>query len=164
MDGDAILGAPGAGAGEVERQLRLAVVLQCAESVGATARMLERTVAYAKERIAFGRPIGSFQAVKHELAEAATLTEAAQAATWAAVRAVADDAGDVVRAVHVAKAFVGSRCPHVVETCMQVHGGIAMTWDDDAHLVLRRVQSNRMLFGAPGWHADRLCDVVGVAS
>ena len=47
---------------------------------------------------------------------------------------------------------------------MQVHGGIAMTWEDDAHLVLRRVQSNRMLFGTPAWHADRLCDVVGVAS
>jgi alkylation response protein AidB-like acyl-CoA dehydrogenase len=162
--GDAILGGSGGGAEAVARQLRLAVVLQCAESVGATAQLLEKTVAYAKERLAFGRPIGSFQAVKHHLADAATLVEAAQAATWAAVRAVAADAGDATRAVHVAKAFVGSRCPHIVETCMQVHGGIAMTWEDDAHLVLRRVQSNRALFGAPAWHADRLCDVVGVAS
>ncbi len=164
VERDAILGAPGGGEEEIARQLRLAIVLQCAETVGATTRMLEQTVAYAKERLAFGRPIGSFQAVKHHLADAATLVEAAQAATWAAVRSVADEAGDAVRAVHVAKAFVGSRCPHVVETCMQVHGGIAMTWEDDAHLFLRRVRSNRALFGSPAWHADRLCDEVGVVA
>ena len=85
LAGDAILGGSGGGAEAVARQLRIAVVLQCAESVGATARLLEKTVAYAKERLAFGRPIGAFQAVKHHLADAATLVEAAQAATWAAV-------------------------------------------------------------------------------
>ncbi|OHV43624.1 hypothetical protein BCD48_27635 [Pseudofrankia sp. BMG5.36] len=160
----AVLGQRRDAAVDVARQSRLAIALQCAESVGATARMLDKTAAYAKERIAFGRPIGSFQAVKHRLAEAVTFLEAAQAATWAAVRAVATDAADVVRVVHVAKVFVGTRCPHVVEACMQVHGGIAMTWEDDSHLFLRRVQSNRMLYGPPAWHADRLCDVVGVAS
>ncbi|HEX5097108.1 MAG TPA: acyl-CoA dehydrogenase, partial [Acidimicrobiia bacterium] len=160
---DAVVGAP-SDASAVDVQLRLAVVLQCAESVGATGRMLERSVEYAKERVAFGRPIGSFQAVKHHLAEALMLVEGAQAATWAAARAVAADASDAARAVHVAKVFVGTECPRVVEMCMQVHGGIAMTWEDDAHLYLRRVQSNRMLFGSPTWHADRLCDVVGVAA
>jgi alkylation response protein AidB-like acyl-CoA dehydrogenase len=160
---DGIVGAGGSAAAAVLRQLQLATVLQCAETVGATARVLEETVEYAKERIAFGRPIGSFQIIKHYLAEAATVVEAAQAATWAAVRCVAGELEDADRAVHVAKAFVGARCPHIVEECMQVMGGIAMTWEHDAHLFLRRVQSNRLLFGAPAWHADRLCDLVGVA-
>jgi alkylation response protein AidB-like acyl-CoA dehydrogenase len=162
VEPDAILGDPAGAAAEAARQLRLAVVLQCAETVGVTASILERTVDYAKDRIAFGRPIGSFQAVKHHLADAVTSLEAAQAATWAAVRSVAADAADVIRAVHIAKVFVGRRCPHIVEVCMQVCGGIAMTWEDDSHLFLRRVQSNRMLFGTPAWHADRLCDIVGM--
>ncbi len=161
---DAVLGDPAGAVAQVDHQLRLAVVLQCAETVGAVSAMLEKTVEYAKHRIAFGRPIGSFQAVKHHLAEAVTSLEAAQAATWAATRSLAVDALDAARMVHIAKAFVGARCPTIVETCMQVHGGIGMTWEDDSHLFLRRVQSNRMLFGSPEWHADRLCDVVGVAA
>ena len=110
--------------------------------------MLEKTVDYAKHRIAFGRPIGSFQAVKHHLAEAVTTLEAAQAATWAARSRSPPDAGDAPGPVHIAKAFVGARCPTIVETCMQVHGGIGMTWEDDSHLFLRR--------GAVEPHAVRL--------
>jgi alkylation response protein AidB-like acyl-CoA dehydrogenase len=147
---------------QVGRQLHLAVVLQCCESVGATERILEKTVTYARDRVAFGRPIGSFQAVKHLLAEAATWLEAAQAATWSAVYALAEDRSDLTRAVHIAKMYTARRCPRIIEDCMQVHGGIAMTWDDDCHLYLRRVRSNSMLFGTAGWHSDRLCDVVGM--
>lgn len=162
VDADAVLGDPSGAPAQMSRQLQLAAVLQCAESVGAVETLLTETVGYARDRVAFGRPIAAFQAIKHHLAGAVTALEAAQAATWAAVRSVATDAGDAPRAVHVAKVFVGRRCPQIVETCMQVHGGIAMTWEHDAHLVLRRVQSNRMMFGSPDWHADRLCDVVGV--
>ena len=149
---------------DVARQLQLAVVLQLAETVGLSGRVLERTVEYAKQRIAFGRPIGAFQAVKHHLAHAVTMLEASQAATWAAVRAIANGASDAPRATHVAKVFTADRCVHIIEDCMQVLGGIAMTWEDDSHLFLRRVASNRMLFGSPEWHADRICDLVGVVS
>jgi alkylation response protein AidB-like acyl-CoA dehydrogenase len=149
---------------QVARQLNLAVVLQCCESVGAAERILEKTVDYAKDRVAFGRPIGSFQAIKHLLAEAATWLEAAQAATWSAVHALAEDRSDLARAVHIAKLCTARRCPRIIEDCMQVHGGIAMTWDDDCHLFLRRVKSNSMLFGTPWWHSDRLCEVIGMAA
>jgi alkylation response protein AidB-like acyl-CoA dehydrogenase len=161
---EALVGDPAAAASQVARQLRLAIALQCAESVGAAEQVLGKTVRYASERIAFGRPIGSFQAVKHLLADAATRLEAAQAATWAAVRALATDAADAARAVHVAKAFVGRHCPRIVEDCMQVCGGIAMTWEHDSHLYLRRLQSNRALYGSPAWHSDRLCDLLGLAA
>jgi alkylation response protein AidB-like acyl-CoA dehydrogenase len=159
-----VLGEASGVSAQVARQLNLAVVLQCCESVGAAERILEKTVDYAKDRVAFGRPIGSFQAIKHLLAEAATWLEAAQAATWSAVHALAEDRSDLVRAVHIAKLFTARRCPRIIEDCMQVHGGIAMTWDDDCHLFLRRVKSNSMLFGTQGWHSDRLCEVIGMAA
>ncbi len=149
---------------ELVRQLALAVVLQCAESVGATARIMEKAVAYTGDRMAFGRPIGSFQAVKHRLAEGATWLEAAQAATWSAVHALGEERSDLLRAVHVAKAFVSRHCPRIIEDCMQVQGGIAMTWEDDSHLYLRRAKSNAMLFGTAQWHADRLCDAIGMTA
>jgi alkylation response protein AidB-like acyl-CoA dehydrogenase len=149
---------------ELVRQFALAVVLQCAESVGATARIMEKAVAYAGDRMAFGRPIGSFQAVKHRLAEGATWLEAAQAATWSAVHALGEERSDLLRAVHVAKAFVSRHCPRIIEDCMQVQGGIAMTWEDDSHLYLRRAKSNAMLFGTAQWHADRLCDAIGMTA
>jgi alkylation response protein AidB-like acyl-CoA dehydrogenase len=159
---DWVLGGGGDVNAQVVRQLNVAVVLQCCESVGATERILEKTVNYAKDRVAFGRPIGSFQAVKHLLAEAATWLEATQAATWSAVHALAEDRPDLARAVHIAKMFTARWCPRIIEDCMQVHGGIAMTWEDDCHLFLRRVKSNSMLFGTEGWHSNRLCEVIGM--
>ena len=161
---DRVLGGEGGANVHVAPQLNLAVVLQCCESVGATQRILEKTVQYAKDRVAFGRPIGSFQAVKHLLAESATWLEAAQAATWSAVHALADNASDLARMIHIAKMFTARHCPRIIEDCMQVHGGIAMTWEDDCHLYLRRVRSNAMLFGTDGWHSERLCEVIGMAA
>ena len=161
---DCVLGDSTGAAAQVARQLSLAVVVQCAESVGATARVVERTVSYAHDRVAFGRPIGSFQAVKHLLAHAATWLEAAEAATWAAARAFSDERPDLEFAAHVAKAFVARHCPRIVENCMQVLGGIAMTWEDPSHFYLRRVRSNAVLFGSAAWHADRLCDLLGMAA
>jgi alkylation response protein AidB-like acyl-CoA dehydrogenase len=163
VDGGAVLGDLPQAAAQVSRQLRLAAVLQCADSLGAVDTVLTAAVGYAKVRVAFGRPIGAFQAIKHHLAGAATALEAARAATAAAAHSVAADADDAARAVHVAKIFTGEHCPRIVETCLQVFGGIAMTWEHDAHLVLRRAQANRVMLGSPWWHAGRLCDVVGVA-
>jgi alkylation response protein AidB-like acyl-CoA dehydrogenase len=143
------------------RQLRHAVVLQCVETVGAAARVLEGAVEYARQRVAFGQPIGAFQAVKHLLARAATWLEAAQAAAWDAVAAFASDRADADRSAHVAKAFVAVHCPRIIEDCMQVYGGIAMTWEHDSHLYLRRARSNAFLYGGPAWHAERVFRIVG---
>jgi alkylation response protein AidB-like acyl-CoA dehydrogenase len=161
---DGVLGDANGMTTQIAAQLNLAVVLQCCESVGAAERILEKTVEYAKGRFAFGRPIGSFQAVKHLLAEAATWLEAAQAATWSAVHALAENRSDLARTIHIAKMFTARHCPRIIEDCMQVHGGIAMTWEDDCHLYLRRVRSNATMFGSDGWHSERLCEVIGMAA
>ena len=78
------------------------------------------------------------------------------------VRAFSDEKLDMECAIRVAKAFVARHCPRIVENCMQVHGGIAMTWEVDSHLYLRRVRSNAVLFGTAVWHSDRLCDLLGI--
>jgi alkylation response protein AidB-like acyl-CoA dehydrogenase len=157
------LGEPGDRAA-IERQLQLAGALCTVDTVGATQRLFDSTVRYATERVAFGRPIGSFQAVKHQLADGITWLEASQAAAWQAIDAL--DAGDPdsPEFVSTAKAFVGQHCPRIVQMCMQVHGGIAMTWEHWAHLYLRRVRTNDALYGSAGWHQDRLCTLAGMGA
>ena len=146
----------------LERQLYLAAALTCADTVGAATRLFEGTVEYARQRFAFGRPIGSFQAVKHQLADGYTWLEAAQAATWQAADALQSSAPDTPETVSVAKAFVGEHCSRIAQMCMQVYGGIAMTWEHDAHLFLRRIRTDDALYGAASWHRDRLCTIVGM--
>jgi alkylation response protein AidB-like acyl-CoA dehydrogenase len=159
---DALLGAAGGAAAQVERQLQLALALQCAETVGVVDRTLEFTVDYAKQRVAFGRPIGSFQALKHRFADHATRLEGAKAATAYAARAVQDQAVDAALAVSIAKAHGGKFGTEIVRDCLQMHGGIGMTFDHDIHLYLRRAVSNEALWGTPAAHHERLCVLAGV--
>jgi alkylation response protein AidB-like acyl-CoA dehydrogenase len=161
VDADSLLGDPGDHAA-IDRQLQLAAVLTCADAVGATGRLFEITVGYARDRMAFGRPIGSFQAIKHQLADGLTWLEAAQAATWEAADQLEASHPDAAETVSVAKGFVGEHCPRIAQMCMQVHGGIAMTWEHDAHLYLRRVRTDDALYGSAGWHRDHLCSIVGM--
>jgi alkylation response protein AidB-like acyl-CoA dehydrogenase len=148
----------------IERQLQVAVVLQCAESVGVAARALEFSVEYARDRIAFGRPIGSYQAIKHRLADAMMRLEASAAATTLATDAVQHELDDAARAVSVAATYVGESCSTIVQDCLQVHGGIGFTWDHDVHLYLRRAKSNEATLGSPAWHRERLCSLLGVGA
>jgi alkylation response protein AidB-like acyl-CoA dehydrogenase len=159
---DALLGAAGGAAAQVERQLQLALALQCAETVGVVDRTLEFTVDYAKQRVAFGRPIGSFQALKHRFADHATRLEGAKAATAYAARAVQDQAVDAALAVSIAKAHGGKFGTEIIRDCLQMHGGIGMTFDHDIHLYLRRAVSNEALWGTPAAHHERLCVLAGV--
>lgn len=144
--------------------LRSAVALLLAETVGAMDVLFDMTVAYAKDRVAFGRPIGSFQAVKHVLADQAMYLEACKAAAVAAARAVARGDDDAPAVVHMAAAYVGEHGPELAQECLQVHGGIGYTWEHDLHLLLRRIRSNAALLGEPTWHREQLCRVHGMGA
>jgi len=159
---DSLLGEAGGAAAQVERQLQVAVTLQCAETVGVADRALEFTLDYAKQRMAFGRPIASFQGLKHRLADHATYLEAAKAAAAYAAEAVQNQAPDAAIAVSVAKSHCGASGTSIVRDCLQMHGGIGMTYDHDIHLYLRRAVSNEALWGTPAVHYERLCRLAGL--
>jgi len=162
VDGTTVVGAVDGAADHVERQLQLALVLQCAETVGVVDRVLEITVDYAKERMAFGRPIGSFQALKHRFADHAMWLEAAKAVTDYAAAAVQRGAVDAAVATSIAKSHVGRSATEIARDCVQIHGGIGLTWEHDLHLYVRRAVSNEALWGTPAAHHERLCELAGV--
>jgi alkylation response protein AidB-like acyl-CoA dehydrogenase len=146
----------------VERQLALACVLTTAESVGAMDQDFELALQYAKDRIAFGRPIGSFQAIKHLLADTSLMLEMSKAITLAAANSVGTDDGYGLEAATMAKAFVGDCGIDLAQNCFQTFGGIGFTWEHDQHLYLRRVTTDSALFGGPAWHRERLCQLSGL--
>ena len=157
----ALVGNVGADAA-IERQLQVALVLQCAETIGVIDAMFTMTVAYSKDRTAFGRPIGSFQSLKHVMADLAMYIEMSKAGALAAAQAVqqrADDAADIVSMV---TAFIGDVAIDVSQQSLQIHGGIGYTWEHDLHLFMRRASSNNLLYGDPGWHRERLCALHGL--
>jgi alkylation response protein AidB-like acyl-CoA dehydrogenase len=145
------------GGSPVERQLRVAATLTVVEMVGAMDRLLSGTVQYAKDRVAFGRPIGAFQAIKHLLADASVTVETSSALAAAAVQAVDGDSRDAGQIVSMAKAFVGDAALEVANACWQTHGGVAYTWAHDFHLYLRRLTTDAVLYGDAGFHRERLC-------
>jgi alkylation response protein AidB-like acyl-CoA dehydrogenase len=120
------------------------------------------TVEYARDRIAFGRPIGSFQALKHMLADASLAVEASAAAVEAAAEAVDGRRGTASEVVSLAKAFVGDAGEAIGQTCLQIHGGIGFTWEHDLHFYLRRLQADRTHYGDPSWHRERVCRLHGL--
>ena len=158
---DALVGAPGAAAeADVERQILTTLVLQCADNDGAAARVLEFTVEYAFDRYSFGRPLASYQALKHRFADMKLWSEASQAATDGAADALA--AGqDEVRMVSVAKSYVGDHSMELMQDCVQLHGGIGVTYEHDLHLYIRRASVNRGLYGSPSDHRDLLSRING---
>jgi alkylation response protein AidB-like acyl-CoA dehydrogenase len=121
-------------------------------AAGLCARALEMTVAYSKERVQFGRPIGSFQALKHRMADMLVLAEMSRSASWAASYAVATRADDADELTHVAKAYCSEAVAHIAGETVQLHGGIAITWEHDAHLVLKRAHALGQLFGSAREH------------
>jgi alkylation response protein AidB-like acyl-CoA dehydrogenase len=162
VDADEVVGAPEGAEALFERQFQIALVLAVSESVGAMARDFAIALDYSKLRTAFGRPIGSFQAVKHQLADASMLLEASMAITSDAVRAVQDAAADAAELASAAKAFVGDAAIDVAQTCFQVFGGIGYTWEHDQHLYMRRLTADAALYGQPSWHRERICRIHGL--
>lgn len=162
---DSVLGDIGGAAGAIERQGQVACVLQCAESVGAMDRVFEMTVEYLGDRYSFGRPLSSYQALKHRVADDKTWLEAAHAIASAAARAVHDRSPDAGELVNAAKVWIGPQATELVQDCIQLHGGIGVTWEHDLHLYLRRVTVNRASYGTPEHHAEQIATtLLGVAS
>ena len=157
----AVVGAVGKAEEAVERQLSLALALQCAETVGATGAAFDLALTYVKERNAFGRPIGSYQALKHRFADMLLWLEGAKAVTEAAVDSLEGGTGGLASA-STAKAYVAAKCPLIVRDCLQMFGGIGFTWEHDVHLYLRRVESNALLYGGRDYHLDRLAPGIGL--
>jgi alkylation response protein AidB-like acyl-CoA dehydrogenase len=152
----ALIGGLGDASFAFERQLQTTLALQCAEIVGATERVFDFTVQYAFDRFTFGRPLASYQALKHRFADMKLWLESAQAITVDATRAVQTGAPDAAELIRVAKAYVGERCPELIQDCIQMHGGIGVTWEHDIHLYLRRVVLHRETYGDPATHRDHV--------
>jgi alkylation response protein AidB-like acyl-CoA dehydrogenase len=140
----------------VERQLQIAIVLTLSESLGSMKRDFQMALDYAKVRFAFGRPIGSFQAIKHLLADTSLLLESSMAVLSAAVTAVQEEHADAAIVVSMAKAYVSESATSLAQNCLQVFGGIGFTWEHDHHLFMRRLAMDASLFGDPAWHRERI--------
>jgi len=162
LPSSALVGIAGKASDLVARQLAIAAVLTVAESVGAMDHDFEMTLRYAKDRIAFGRPIGSFQAIKHLLADMSLQLEMSKAITLAAAKSLGADDGYGLEAASMAKAFVGDAGVDLAQNCFQIFGGIGFTWEHDQHLYLRRITTDAALYGDPVWHRERLCQLSGL--
>ncbi len=152
-----IVGTPGPATDEqVRLQAQMAAVLSAAESVGAMEADFAMALQYAKDRIAFGRPIGSFQAIKHILADTSLDLEMSKALVAAAAAAGGAQGAEAGELAHAAKSFVGEKGLELAHNCFQVFGGIGYTWEHDQHLYLRRLAADATTFGSPSWHRAQL--------
>ena len=131
-------------------------VLTAADSLGVGERLLDMTVGYVKVREQFGRPIGSFQSVKHKVADMLTTLKGARAATYYAAMALDAGAAGAAAAASAAKAFTGEGVAALAGQALQTHGGIGFTWEHDLHLYLRRAKVNQVLYGTAAEHYERL--------
>jgi alkylation response protein AidB-like acyl-CoA dehydrogenase len=156
----AVVGAVDGAADDVERQLEVAVVVQLAEMLGAMDRALEITTDWLFNRFSFGRPLASYQAIKHRFVDARAWFEAGNAIADAATNRVQDEAPDADEYVSAGKAFLGVYGPEVVQECVQFHGGIGVTFEHDLHLFLRRVTLGSQLYGTVAEHRERLAAIL----
>jgi alkylation response protein AidB-like acyl-CoA dehydrogenase len=144
----------------LQAMLDAATVLSCAEATGAARALTEMSVQYAKERVTWGRPIASYQAIKHKCADMLVAVEGCEVVTrWAALAVDAHDP-DAATAVAIAKAYVGDAASMVAGESQQIHGGIGFTWEHDVHLYLRRIKADSVLFGSAAWHRERVAQAV----
>jgi alkylation response protein AidB-like acyl-CoA dehydrogenase len=155
----AVVGGVGSADQQVDRQLERAVAIACAESVGAMQAGFDMTVDWAFDRYSFGRPLASYQELKHRFADMKTWLEASHAVSDAATGAVAGGSPDAGELLSAAKSFIGDYGSELLQDCVQIHGGIGVTFDHDLHLYLRRHTVNRALFGTPADHRQRLADL-----
>ena len=151
-----LVGRRGAAGPALARTLDLAAVALANEMVGGAARLLETAVAYARERVQFGRAIGSFQAVKHRLADLTLTVELAKSATYQAANAAAENDDDLPALASLAKAAASDAYMRSAKDCIQIHGGIGFTWENDTHLFYKRAKSSEVFLGDPAWHREKL--------
>ncbi len=158
----ALVGDDGSGVATLGKVLDLAAVALAAEQVGGAQKCLEMSVEYAKVRVQFGRPIGSFQAIKHKCADMLVLTESAKSAAYYAAWAASEDNDELPVVAPLAKSFCSEAYFQVAAENIQVHGGIGFTWEHDAHLYFKRAKSSELMFGDPTYHRARLADQLGI--
>jgi alkylation response protein AidB-like acyl-CoA dehydrogenase len=155
----AVVGSAEQTADLIRRQTQIAQVLQCAEVVGILDTVLAFTIQWALDRHSFGRPLASYQALKHKYADMKIWLEACRATTRAAIAAVGARSDDAEMAVSVAKSYLGEHAADMLQLCVQMHGGIGVTWEHDLHLYLRRVALYRSMFGTPDEHNLRVYSI-----
>jgi alkylation response protein AidB-like acyl-CoA dehydrogenase len=155
--------ASGAAASQaVEAALTAGAAVLAAEQVGVAQRCLDMTLAYVKERRQFARPVGSFQALKHRLADVWVEVSQARAASRYAAACLASGDPDAKVAVALAKAYCSEAAVHAAQECVQLHGGIGFTWEHPAHLYLKRAKADSIAFGTPDAHRAALASLVNL--
>jgi alkylation response protein AidB-like acyl-CoA dehydrogenase len=159
---DALMGQAGSGWAPLARVLDRATVALCAEMCGGAQKVLEMTVEYAKIRQAFGRPIGSYQGVKHKAADMLVDVENSKSITYYAAWAMDEDVPEGPLAVSMAKAYVSDAYRRVAGAGIQLHGGIGFTWEHDLHLYFKRAKGSEFTFGDATWHRERVAQLVNL--
>jgi len=157
-----LVGSEGAAAPVLQKTLDLAAVALAAEQVGGAQRVLDMSVEYAKTRIQFGRPIGSFQAIKHKCADMLLEVESAKSAAYYAGWAAAEDNEELPVTACLAKAYCSEAYFHAAAENIQIHGGIGFTWEHDAHLYFKRAKSSELILGDPAYHRELLAQRIGI--
>lgn len=152
----ALVGELGGADSAIDHQRQLAAVLQSADTLGAATHVFELTLEWLSDRLSFGRPLSSYQALKHRVADAKQWLEVMAALVADAAHAVQHGRGDAADLASAAASYTGERATDLVQDCVQLHGGMGVTWEHDLHLYLRRVTTNRFLHGTPADHRERL--------
>jgi alkylation response protein AidB-like acyl-CoA dehydrogenase len=157
-----LIGTEGKGWDTLSRVLDLAAVALAAEQVGGAQKCLDMSVEYAKVRVQFGRPIGSFQAIKHKCADMLLEVESAKSAAYYAGWAAAELNDELPVVASLAKAYCSDAYFHAAAENIQIHGGIGFTWEHDAHLYFKRAKSSELLLGDPTYHRELLAQRIGI--
>jgi len=157
-----LIGTEGEAGPVITKTLDLAAVALAAEQVGGAQRCLDMSVDYAKTRIQFVRPIGSFQAIKHKCADMLLEVESAKSAAYYAGWAAAEDSDELPVVASLAKSYCSEAYFHAAAENIQIHGGIGFTWEHDAHLYFKRAKTSELLLGDPSYHRELLAQRIGI--
>jgi len=161
VDGE-LIGGEGNGWKILSTVLDLAAVGLAAEQVGGAQKVLEMAVEYAKVRVQFGRPIGSFQAIKHKCADMLLEVESAKSAAYYGMWCASEMNDELASVASLAKAYCSEAYFHATAENIQIHGGIGFTWEHPAHLYFKRAKSSELLFGDPTYHREQLAQRIGI--
>jgi alkylation response protein AidB-like acyl-CoA dehydrogenase len=157
-----LIGVDGGAEAGLSKTLDLAAVALAAEQVGGAQHVLDASVEYAKTRIQFGRPIGSFQAIKHKCADMLLEVESAKSAAYYAAWAAAEDSEELPTVASLCKSYCSEAYFHSAAENIQIHGGIGFTWEHPAHLYFKRAKSSELLLGDPSYHRELLAQRIGI--
>ncbi|MEM8922604.1 MAG: acyl-CoA dehydrogenase family protein [Actinomycetota bacterium] len=158
----ALIGTEGAGWDTMNTVLDLGAIALAAEQVGGAQYVLEMAVQYAKDRVQFGRPIGSFQAIKHKCADMLLEVESAKSAAYYGLWCAAEMNDELPSVASLAKAYCSEAYFHAAAENIQIHGGIGFTWEHPAHLYFKRAKSSELMFGDPAYHREQLAQRIGI--